>query len=249
MTTEYSGSGDLQRTLDLMWGTAAGPSRGPRPGLSVERIVEVAIEVADAEGLTAVSMRRVAGELGIGVMGLYRYVPGKSELVDLMLDASQSDLPPAYPLGDDWRSRLRAMTLNLIEYYRRHRWVLQISQARPLMGPQAIRNYDDSLRCVDGLGLTDHEMAWTVAMLDSLARGANQWIVEYREAAGNTGISDEEWWGTQMPYIEKAIAAGGHHTMARVVANDPFEDDTDFVIDRALDGIAALVEARTPPPS
>lgn len=245
MTTEYSGSGDLRRTLDLMWGTAAGPSRGPRPGLSVERIVERAIEVADAEGLAAVSMRRVAGELGIGVMGLYRYLPGKSELVDLMLDAAQSGIPDAYPLGDDWRSRLRVTTEQLIEHYRRHRWLLQVSRARPLMGPESIRTYDDSLRCMDGIGLTDHEMAWTVAMLDSLARGASQWIVEYKEAADRTGISDEEWWGTQLPFIERAMADGAHPTMARVVANDPFEDDTGFVIERALDGIAALVDTRS----
>ena len=244
MTTEYSGSGDLQRTLDLMWGTATAPTRGPRPGLTVESIVEVAIGVADAEGLPAVSMRRIASELGIGVMGLYRYVPGKSELVDLMLDAVQATIPDPYPAGDDWRSRLRVVAQNLVEHYRRHRWLLEVSQARPLMGPQSIRTYDDTLRCMDGIGLTDHEMAWTVTMLDSLARGASQWLVEYNEAAERTGISDEDWWATQMPYIEKAMADGKHETMARVVANDPFEDDTDYVIDRALDGIAALIAGR-----
>ena len=244
MSTEYSGSGDLQRTLDLMWGTTAAPSRGPRPGLSIERIVEVAIGVADADGLAAVSMRRIANELGIGVMGLYRYVPSKGELVDLMLDAAQRDVPDAYPLGDDWRSRLRIVTQELIEHYRRHRWLLQVSQARPLMGPESIRTYDDALRCMDGIGLTDHEMAWTVTMLDSLARGASQWNVEYKEAAERTGISDEDWWAAQMPYITKAMADGEHTTMARVVANDPYEDDTDYVIDRALDGIAALISGR-----
>ena len=244
MTTEYSGSGDLQRTLDLMWGTATAPSRGPRPGLTIERIVDVAIGVADTEGLPAVSMRRIASDLSIGAMGLYRYVPGKSELIDLMLDAVQRNIPNAYPLGDDWRSRLRVVTQNLIEHYRSHRWLLQVSQARPLMGPESIRTYDDTLRCIDGIGLNDHEMAWTVAMLDSVARGASQWIVEYKEAAEQTGISDEEWWATQMPYIEKALTDGEHTTMARVIANDPYEDDTDYVIDRALDGIAFLIAQR-----
>lgn len=244
MTTEYSGSGDLQRTLDLMWGTATGPSRGPRPGLSVERIVEVAIEIADAEGLAAVSMRRIAGELGIGVMGLYRYVPGKSELVDLMLDAVQRGIPDPYPLGDDWRSRLRVVAYGLVEHYRQHRWLLQISQARPLMGPESIRTYDDTLRCIDGIGLSEHEMAWTVSMIDALARGAGQWVVEAHEAADRTGISDEEWWSLQMPYIQRIIDDGLAPTMARVVSADPFEDDTEFVVERALDGIAALIAQR-----
>jgi hypothetical protein len=86
MTMEYSGSGDPGRTMALLWGTQKRPGRGPKPGLSVERIVRAAIEVADAEGLAALSMRRLADRLGVSTMSLYTYVPSKAELIDVMLD-------------------------------------------------------------------------------------------------------------------------------------------------------------------
>ena len=85
-TTEHSGSGDVSRSLELLWGLGERPSRGPKPGLTLDRIVTAAVAVADAEGLGALSMRRVATDLGVGTMSLYRYVPGKAELLDLMLD-------------------------------------------------------------------------------------------------------------------------------------------------------------------
>ncbi|MBK3547134.1 TetR/AcrR family transcriptional regulator, partial [Streptomyces sp. MBT60] len=81
-----TGSGDIARSLELLWGTGERPSRGPKPGLTLDRIVTAAVAVADAEGLAAVSMRRLSTELGTGTMSLYRYVPGKSELLDLMFD-------------------------------------------------------------------------------------------------------------------------------------------------------------------
>ena len=86
-------SSDFKITLKILWGVRERGERGPKPGLTVERIVQAAIELADAEGLEAASMRRVADELGVGAMSLYRYVPGKTELLDLMLDAVHAATP------------------------------------------------------------------------------------------------------------------------------------------------------------
>ena len=79
MTIEYSGKGDPARSLALLWRTSERTSRKGKPDLNVDRIVRAAIEVADAEGLQALSMRRVAERLGVGTMSLYTYVPGKPE--------------------------------------------------------------------------------------------------------------------------------------------------------------------------
>src|SRR5919112_1054849 len=87
VSTEYSGSGDPQRSMELLWGLQQRPKRGPKPRLTVEQIVQAALGVADAEGLAALSMRRVADELGVAPMSLYTYVPSKAELIDVMLDA------------------------------------------------------------------------------------------------------------------------------------------------------------------
>src|SRR4051794_5684360 len=81
VTTEFSGTGDPRRTIELMWGAPGSPRRGPKPKITAEMIVQAAVAVADAEGLAALSMRRVADELDVAAMSLYTYVPGKAELL------------------------------------------------------------------------------------------------------------------------------------------------------------------------
>ena len=103
---EYSGRGDPARSLELLWGARRTPTRGPKPGLSVERIVYAAIELADAEGLAALSMRRVAERLGVGTMSLYTYVPGKAELLDVMVDTVYGELSTQDGDEADWRARV-----------------------------------------------------------------------------------------------------------------------------------------------
>ena len=113
MVLEYSGGGDPKRTMALLWGIGKKPTRGPKPGLSVGRIVGAAIEVADAEGLAALSMRRVADRLGIGTMSLYTYVPGKAELIDVMLDTVLGEVAESGDVEPGWRAgleRSRAIT-------------------------------------------------------------------------------------------------------------------------------------------
>src|SRR4051794_26350466 len=119
--TESSGSGDITRTLDLLWNTGRRPSRGPKPGLTLDRVVEAAVEVADRDGLGALSMRRIAAELGTGTMSLYRYVPGKAELLDLMLDRVQRPSEDPADFGDGgWRPALEALAHATLALYRRH---------------------------------------------------------------------------------------------------------------------------------
>ena len=106
MATEHSGGGDPARTMALLWGTQKRPSRGPKPGLSGGVVVGAAIGVADAEGLPALSMRRVAERLGISTMSLYTYVPGKGELIDVMLDSVMGETAEPGDMAGGWRERL-----------------------------------------------------------------------------------------------------------------------------------------------
>lgn len=101
MATIQTGGGDPARSMALLWGTEAPPrTRGRKPGLTVGGIATAAIELADTEGLEALSMRRVAQRLGVGTMSLYTYVPGKAELVDVMLDAIHLEPRSEAPGGD-----------------------------------------------------------------------------------------------------------------------------------------------------
>lgn len=120
-TTEHSGSGDVSRSLELLWGLDERPSRGPKPGLTLDRIVTTAVAVADADGLGALSMRRVATDLGVGTMSLYRYVPGKAELLDLMLDKVAEFDADAHPdPAAGWRPAMEALARGSRQQYQRH---------------------------------------------------------------------------------------------------------------------------------
>src|SRR5580704_15308627 len=90
--------------LDLLWGRRGGGTRGPKPGLSIDAIVETAVAIADAEGLDAVSMARVANELGFTTMSLYRHVTSKDELLQLMWNASAQGAEELELEGRGWRA-------------------------------------------------------------------------------------------------------------------------------------------------
>src|SRR5258706_15326925 len=86
MATEFTGGGDLGRSIALLWGVPGPVRRGPKPSRTVDEVVQAAIALADTEGLAAFSIRRVAEALGLSAMALYTYVPSKAELLDLMFD-------------------------------------------------------------------------------------------------------------------------------------------------------------------
>ena len=131
-------NGRLPPGLDLLWGRREPGRRGPRPGLSVDAIVEAAIRLADAEGLDAVSMARVAKELGFTTMSLYRYVASKDELLQLMWNASAQGAEDLVLEGDGWRPRLRSWAIVQREMLDRHPWITQMPMAAPPLAPNSL---------------------------------------------------------------------------------------------------------------
>ena len=125
--------------FDLLWAPRK-PRRGPAPGLSLERIAAAGIALADAEGLAAASMRRVADALGVTPMALYRYLPGKRELMDVMVEAALGE--PAPPLEGDGRAQLTAAAHAIRALHRRHPWLHEATLGRPPLGPNAVAAYD-----------------------------------------------------------------------------------------------------------
>jgi AcrR family transcriptional regulator len=143
MPPDRSSAGDPARTLALLWRDAdrRAPARGPRPGLSVDRVVDAAVELADRDGLAAVTVRRVAEALGIAPMSVYTYVPGKAELLDLMLDTVYARMDRADHGDRPWRARVEAVARENLALYRRHPWVAAVSTVRPPLGPGLIAKY------------------------------------------------------------------------------------------------------------
>jgi len=248
----YGGRGDPARSMALLWRDADPPvrGRGPKPGLTVDRIVEAAIELADAEGLAALSMRRVAEKLGVGTMSLYTYVPSKAELIDVMYDTVCA---PAEVDGEGWRARLEAIARANWALYQAHPWMLHVmAMSRPPLGPNCIAAYDRDLRAVDGIGLTDLEMDSVVSMVAVYVQGAARTAVEAAGSVRDTGMTDAEWWESYGPLLAKVFDASRYPVAARVgeTAGETFQSAYDpvhgfeFGLARVLDGIEALVRSR-----
>ncbi len=203
----FVGQGDARRSMALLWRTAGsgdvrtGP--GPKPKLSVDMIVDAAIAIADEEGIAALSMRAVGERLGHTAMALYTYVPSKSELVDLMYDRAFAELPTDYELGAGWRAAVTSWAEDVWAFYLRHPWVLQVSQARPVLGPNEYVVLETVVRILRQTGLEARVLRRIVGVLFHFVRGAAQTIAESRQAARATGVSDEEWWFARSALLEE----------------------------------------------
>jgi AcrR family transcriptional regulator len=256
MATEFTGTGDPARSMALLWRTGGegGPRPGPRPGLDVDRIVAAAVRLADADGLAALSMRRVAAELGVGAMTLYTHVPGKGELVDLMLDGVLGEMYPDEDVvrSGGWRDRLEAVARANWELFLRHPWTVHLATGRPPLGPGLMRKYELELRAVDGLGLSELQMDLVVTLLNGFVRGSVGGVHERAAAERATGTTEEQWWRATEPYLARVFDAERYPTAARVgpVAGEELqaayapERTFEFGLARLLDGIGALVERR-----
>ena len=244
MATEFTGTGDPARSMALLWRRPGAPPtrRGPKPSLDVDGIVAAAVRLADAEGLATVSMRRIAADLGVAAMTLYTHVPGKGELVDLMLDTALGELYPdeQAPTAGNWRTRVEAVARANRQFFLRHPWALSI--ARPAPGPNRMRKYEIELRAVDGMGLSEVQMHLLVTLLDGFVRGA------VGGAPPTTGPTS----GRAVPpdsYAQQLLDPDRFPTVARVAAVAgkalPVEVATDrafeFGLERLLDGIGVLM--------
>ncbi|ALG12460.1 TetR/AcrR family transcriptional regulator [Kibdelosporangium phytohabitans] len=251
MATEYTGSGDVTASLRLLWGLDDRPSRGPKPSLTVDKIAAAGIELADEEGLAALSMRRVATKLGVGTMSLYRYVPSKAELIDVILDRVVSDAITHEQMaeleGETWREKLISIAHSGRRLYLRHPWLLQISQARPLVGPNALRSFDRYLGALRDTGLTTVEKLNTISLIDGVVTSSTLAIIEASQAAERTGTSDEDYWAAHTPYLEKIMTTGDYPNITALDWN-AFEQamatSFEYSLERALDGLAVLINSR-----
>jgi AcrR family transcriptional regulator len=259
MAPEYLGRGEARRSMELLWGRSQPARRGPKAALDLETVVRAAIELADAEGLEALSMRRVAERLEVGTMSLYTYVPGKGELLDLMLDtvyAERLDGDDADPR--DLRSSLEAVAREQWAFFLRHPWTLSIASGRSVLGPNEAASYDRSLAVVADLDLPAREAVAIVDAISMFVRGAARDRAEAAGAEAATGQSEAEWWTEREALLNEVMTAERFPTLDRLASAGGFDvppdtenynvrfivDDFEFGLQRLLDGIERYVEAR-----
>ncbi|MFD8725195.1 TetR/AcrR family transcriptional regulator [Streptomyces sp. NPDC059629] len=253
MPLDRSGAGDPARSLELLWRVpAAAPRRGPRQRLDIDTVVAVAVGLADAEGLDAVTMRRVAQQLGVVPMTLYTYVPGKAELLDLMLDTAYAQMPRSETAGRPWRVRLTAVAEENRALFEAHPWAATVSTGRPPLGPGMMAKYEHELSALDGLGLDDVEMDAALTFLLTFVQANARSAAEARAARQDSAMDDEQWWAANAPLLERVLDPRAYPVAARVgtaagaaqgAAYSP-RRAWEFGLARVLDGLAALVDGR-----
>jgi AcrR family transcriptional regulator len=231
----------------------SGPGR--RPGYSRAQITATAIRIADAEGLDATTMRRIGQELGTGAMSLYRYVPKRDDLIDLMVDsvASEIDLPDR-PSGD-WRADLSLVAHRTRAVGLRHPWQVTLAW-RPTLGPHSLRVYDFALSALDGFGLHIDAMTTLNGMVGNYVDSAVRDEIGWLEHARHTGMDRRQWMAEYVgPYVSQVVASGKYPMFTRNIregrlSHQPPDERFQYGLNHVLDAIAAslpdLPTRRTP---
>ena len=227
-------------SVELLWGHQERPSRGPKPGLSLDGIVRAAITIADAEGLDAVSMQRVAGEFGFTTMSLYRYVPGKSELIDLMIDTAIGPPPDLSAIPGGWRPRLAEWARQTWAFFQQHPWFLGAAMHR-IMGPNQLGWLEQAVAALSGNGLVGQELMEAVLVVNGHVRSMAPFAGPESDAWGDAIGSLLRTHSERFPALTAAIADG-----AFAPADDP-ADGLEFGLQRVLDGIEVLIKQKGRP--
>jgi AcrR family transcriptional regulator len=232
-------SRDLRTGVALLWGEQERPARGPKPSLTPGGIAAAAVALADAEGLEAASMSRVAAAFDVSAMALYRYVPSKTELVELMVEAVLASPPDLASAGDGWRARLTEWARRSWDVYRTHPWLLAAtSMRRQIMGPHQLGWLDAAHAALEPTGLPAAQRQQIVLLVIAQVRSLAQQTADFdpdhdREWARLTGeLLDRH--ADRFPALTRAIAEG-----AFAPAGD---DPLGFGLDRVLDGVQSLID-------
>jgi AcrR family transcriptional regulator len=240
--------------IDLLWGRRERGKRGPRPGLSADAIVEAAMRIADAEGLEAISMARVAAELGFTTMSLYRYVASKDELLQLMFNASALGAESLVIEGDNWRSRLRSWAVIQRDMLDRHPWITQMPMPAPPLAPNSMHFVERALEAMGGTRLADSEKLRIIGLLSSYtlseARLAND-AARAAAAAAKAAAGPGEAPAPPLSYEQLLRALIDERTFPNLYRiawspspTAPPSEREEFLagIDLILDGVQAMID-------
>ncbi|MFS0698397.1 TetR/AcrR family transcriptional regulator [Cellulomonas sp. 179-A 4D5 NHS] len=226
------------------------PSASPRrPALSRARVIEAAVQVADAGGVTAVTMRRVAEHLGVEAMSLYHHVANKDVILDALVDHvfAEIDLPSA---GEEWRSAMHRRASSARAAIRRHSWALGLMESRRNPGHSTLRHHDAVLGCLRGAGFSVAEAAHAISLLDSYVYG---FVLQETTLPFQTSAELED----VAAGLQAAMPAGEYPHLTELMVQHAlrpgyaYADEFDIGLDLILDGLAHRLTAPqvgAPPP-
>ena len=240
----------LPRALEVAWGIGPRAGKGPRPGLTLARIVEAGVRIAASEGLAAVSMSRVASELGAATMSLYRYVGAKDELLSLMVDAVFQSPPSPRASHEGWRPALARWARAQLTELRRQPWVLRIPISGPPITPNQTVWFERGLGTLDRTGLDASERLSVLLLVNGFVRNEALLSADLQNAARAAGSTPGQATAAYGRLLARLTNAGTFPAITEVIASgvfnepDPPDSEFDFGLERILDGLALLIERR-----
>jgi AcrR family transcriptional regulator len=270
VTDQPAARADIPPVLAIAWGRTSPSTRGPKAGLSPDAIVTAAIELADAEGLAAVSMGRVAERLGYTPMSLYRHVPSKEALLALVQDAAFGDPPASLSSRGGWREDLAAWARGVSSGWLAHPWVLDIPISGPPAMPRSVAWLERALVATADTPLSLGEQLSVALLLSGYARSWAQLERDLQRGRDRSGLSDEQVYPEyqrvllqlvepdRFPAVHAVISEGmfdedagaGGEGDDRRAGDDrhdggEMEDEFEFGLQRILDGIEAHIDRRS----
>lgn len=229
---------DLPPGLALAWGVQPVQRRGPKPALSVERIVATGIEFGDRDGFEAISLQKIAAHFGVSTNAMYRYVRSKDELIVLVHDKAVG-APPELPSG--WRAASTAWVNAQVDLYAERPWLLDIPIRGAPVTPNVMRWMEAMLQAMDGTGLSQHDTLGCLMLLDGYARNYGI-LARQLGAAVDTPVQAEQVGRFLVPRLME----GGYPMLVALYTNQEYEDglddDLEFGLTRILDGMQVLID-------
>ncbi|MCT7353356.1 TetR/AcrR family transcriptional regulator [Streptomyces sp. 15-116A] len=218
---------------EVIWARPERTGRGPRPAYTRADIAAAAVRVADAEGLDAVSMRRIAAELGCGTMSLYNYVPRKEDLYELMVDAAGAEHELWEPSGD-WRADMLRVAHQTRDLMHRHPWLPRLMSPVYGFSPHALRYLEHCLACLDPLPVSYGTKMELIAMLNGVVTTYVANELATAERTRSLPWSEEQENAMRIAYLSDRIATGEYPRMAAALAENAGPIDLEAVFERAL---------------
>ncbi len=251
MTENNSASGGtgLPASIEAAWGLRERPVKGPKPGLTLDRIVAAAVAVAASEGLGAVSMGRIAKDLGASTMALYRYVSAKDELYVLMQEAVMGTPAPlpALETGAGWREAITQWARAQREMFHRSLWALRMPISGPPASPNSVAWWEQGLRTLDDSGLSEGDKISVILLVSGFVRSEALLMSDLAAAVEAKGVPAEEVAARWERTMQRLVDPVRHPALSRLmdsgVMSGPDEPDYDFTfgLDRILDGVETLI--------
>jgi len=240
------GTPEGRHMIDLLWDPPAPPARGPKQRLTLDQVVEAGMAVAAELGVDKLSMRNVAGRLGVGAMSLYTYVPGREELFELMIDRAWATrrLPDREA---PWRTQVEFHAREAQAMYDRYPWLVRSNLWRMPLGPHVLDAQEDLYRALDLTGLPPIDVARVAGLVEGHVFGAARSRITDTSVSANTGITADEYWDSRGSFWGTYYSEERFPTMTALWVAKAFDQppgDDGFGLEILLDGVETLIERR-----